>query len=72
MYLGWYDDSAKHTLETKIADAAAAYARKFGAAPNVALVAAAEVAPARVAGCAVRSATYIRPNTVWVGIEAQP
>lgn len=67
MYLGWFDDNAKHTQAQKIADAIGAYVARFGVQPNVVLVNKEELI--EVAGVDVRAAGYIRRNNVWVGWE---
>jgi hypothetical protein len=70
LYLMWWDDSPKHTLAQKVADAAAVYRERFGVAPNTALINEVDL-PASVADIpqAVRVTATIRPNMVWVGVE---
>ena len=65
LYLGWQDDNPKTTPARRIADACAAYARRFGTPPTVALVNEAQLC--EVDGLVVRSAGYIRKDIVWVG-----
>lgn len=65
LYLGWQDDNPKTTPARRIADACAAYARRFGTPPTVALVNEAQIC--EVEGLTVRSEGYIRKDIVWVG-----
>lgn len=67
IYLGWQDDNPKTIPARRVADAAAAYARRFGRPPTVALVNEAQICA--VEGIAVRSEGYIRRNNFWVGCE---
>lgn len=67
LYLGWHDDTPKRTPARRIADAAAAYVRRFGRPPTIALVNEAQVC--EVPGLTVQVASYIRLNIVWVGCE---
>jgi hypothetical protein len=68
MFLMWFDDDRKKSVDEKISEALAAYERRFRAHPNVVLVNVAEVgeAPAPVR---VRSEPFIRRSTFYVGIE---
>jgi hypothetical protein len=66
MYLLWYDDSKK-PVAAKIRAALDAYHDRFHVAATVVLTNAAEQTP--VAGVAVRSEGYIRPNNFWIGRE---
>lgn len=66
MYLCWYDDSAKTPTARKIAEGAQAYTQRFGVAPQVCLVNAAEVC--EVAGMDVRAAGHVRRFNFWLGI----
>lgn len=65
LFYGWHDDSKTPTAQ-KIADACAAYERRFERRPNVVLVNAAEVV-AGPAGVQVQAAGYIRAGNFWAG-----
>lgn len=70
LFLMWYDDSPKHTLAQKIAEACEAFQERNGLAPTVALVCPGDLAePLADALVTIRPAANIRPNTVWVGRE---
>lgn len=69
LYLHWFDDNPKHSIEAKIADAAQAYQNRYGTPPNVALVSEADNAPATVAGVRTRIEKRVGRNNVQVGIE---
>ena len=67
LYLGWYDDDTKKATATKISEGIERYEQKFGAAPNVCLVAEKElVEHPRVV---VRAARTVRPNNFFIGLE---
>jgi hypothetical protein len=68
VYLMWFDDSHRE-VATKIADAVADYTRRFGAAPNVAVVNA-ELPTESIPGIVVRRRGDIQPAIIWVGVEA--
>lgn len=70
LYLVWYDDNAKHTIELKITDAIIAYQNRYGSLPNVALVSEDDGAPATVAGVRTQVEKRISRNNVHVGYEA--
>jgi hypothetical protein len=67
-YLAWFDDSPKTPPAAKVQAAAAAYLRRFGTAPNVALVSEGELCEAP--GLAVRAAGNVRRFNFWIGREA--
>lgn len=62
MYLAWFDDNPKKTVEQRIADARAAYAAKFGTPPTRVLV---NERDANTPG--VEASALVRPNTYYVG-----
>src|SRR4051812_17422894 len=65
MYLGWFDDTSKKPILTKIDEAVERFTFRFGVAPAVCLVSAAElVQHPRVE---VRAAGHVRPNYYFVG-----
>lgn len=68
MFLMWYDDDKRKSVTEKIADALAAYERRFHAAPNLVLVNTAEVAeaPQRVQ---IRPLGFIQRSMFYVGME---
>lgn len=65
LYFHWYDDSKRPT-PVKLHEACAAYERRFGCAPNVALVSEQD-AGATCAGCEVRAEKRVGPNNYQVG-----
>jgi hypothetical protein len=65
MFLGWFDDTPKKSVAEKIEEAVERYVAKFGEAPNVCLVNAANVAACN--GLEIRPVEYVRPNHFWVG-----
>lgn len=67
MFYGWFDDNPKLTTVLKIADAVAAYARRFGVQPDLVLVNPEEVCA--VDGLVVRPESFIRRNNYWVGMQ---
>jgi hypothetical protein len=69
LYLVWFDDNAKHTIEQKIAAACEAFHARYGSLPNVALVSADDNAPASVAGVRTQVERRVQRNNVHVGIE---
>ena len=66
MYLAWLDIDKAHTPAQRVAGAVRAYHERFNRAPTVVLVNEAEMV--ELPGVEVRSETYIRPGTVWVGM----
>lgn len=70
MFLGWYDDTAKKGVAEKVEEAVERYVMKFGEAPNVCLVNAADAAS--INGIEVRVVEYVRPNHFWVGRDETP
>src|SRR5690348_3283498 len=66
-FLGWFDDSAKKPVQTKIAEAVERFNYKFGFAPDVCLVHEGE--EIEFPGVTIRPARHIRPNYFWVGRE---
>lgn len=70
MYLVWYSDNPKHTIEVKIMDAIGAYQLRYGMLPNIALVSELDHAPASVAGVSTRVEKRVNRNNVQVGYEA--
>lgn len=69
MYLMWFDDNPKHTIDAKITDAIAAYRERYGVLPNVALVSELDQAPATVGGVRTQAEKRVARNNVHVGIE---
>jgi hypothetical protein len=70
LYLVWYDDNAKHTIETKITDAITRYQDRYGVRPTIALVSEHDNAPECVAGVRTRVERRVGRNNVHVGFEA--
>ena len=64
----WFDDDRKKTVSEKIAEALAAYERKFKAPANVVLVNAAELGEAQGA-VRVRAEPYIQRSNFYVGVD---
>lgn len=69
LFLQWYDDNPKHSIEIKITDAIAAYQERYGVLPNVALVSEADQAPASVAGVRTQIEKRVSRNNIQVGYE---
>ena len=70
MYLGWFDDSAKRAIVSKVQDAIDAYIERFDYLPAVVLISAADAQAAgveEVNGVPLRVESYIRPNNFWTG-----
>ena len=65
MFLGWFDDTPKKSVQTKIEEAVERYIAKFGEDPNVCLVNSADAAT--VKNLEIRPVAYVRPNHFWVG-----
>jgi hypothetical protein len=65
MFLGWFDDTPKKSVQSKIEEAVERYIAKFGEDPNVCLVNAADTATFN--NLEVRPVAYVRPNHFWVG-----
>jgi hypothetical protein len=70
LYLVWYDDNPKHTIETKITDAITRYQERYGTRPNVALVSEHDHAPECVAGVRTQVEKRVGRNNIHVGYEA--
>ena len=70
LYLVWYDENPKHSIEQKIVGAIEAFRARYGTPPNVALVSEADAAPAAVAGVATRIERRVSRNNIHVGWEA--
>jgi hypothetical protein len=68
LYNMWYDDNPKKPVETKIAEAIAAYVARFGSSPNVVLCN--EAQRCAVVGVQVRGETRIGKDLFHVGWEA--
>ncbi|HSH79883.1 MAG TPA: hypothetical protein VLA19_15260 [Herpetosiphonaceae bacterium] len=68
MFLMWYDDDRKKTATEKIADALAAYEKRWGNQANLVLVNAADLgeAPKQVT---VRPQPFIQRSNFYVGVE---
>ncbi len=68
MFLMWYDDDRKKTATEKIADALAAYEKRWGNRANLVLVNAADLgeAPKQVT---VRPQPFIQRSNFYVGVE---
>lgn len=69
LFLAWYSDNPKQTIEAKIIDAIGAYQDRYGMLPNVALVSEADNAPASVAGVRTQVEKRIQRNNIHVGFE---
>lgn len=70
MFLAWFDDNPRTPIPARIAAAIEAYRARFGFAPTVALVNAAELPDTpTIAGVAVRAAAYVRKDNYWIGCE---
>lgn len=68
MYVMWFDDNPKKSVELKITEAIGAYVDRFRARPAEVLVNAGDLGQlAQVGGVPVRSEGYIRRNNFWVG-----
>ena len=67
MFLGWFDDTAKKPIQTKIAEAVERFTYKFGFAPDVCLVH--EGDEVEMPGVTIRPARHIRHRYFWVGRE---
>ena len=65
MFLGWFDDTPKKSVQAKLEEAVERYVAKFGEAPDICLVSAADAT--QYPGLDVRVADYVRPNHFWVG-----
>lgn len=65
MFLGWFDDTPKKSVESKIEEAIERYITKFGEDPNICLVNSADNAAYK--NLEVRAVEYVRPNHFWVG-----
>lgn len=70
MYLGWFDDSAKRAIVSKVQDAIDAYVERFNYRPAALVLSAADAQAAgveEVSGVPLRVEGYIRPNNFWPG-----
>ena len=65
MYLGWYDDNPKKSVQIKIEEAIEAYEDRFGTHPNVVLVN--EHEATNVEGVEIQVRPFIRRFNYWVG-----
>ena len=72
LFLMWYDDSPKHTLAQKVADAHQTYLARFGTAPTLVRINPADVSEtfqASACPCPIELAPTVLRNTVWIGQE---
>lgn len=67
MFLLWFDDTKKKTVEQKILEGVERYLERFGERPNVCVVHRGAQVPAL--GIEIREAEYVRPNYFWIGLE---
>lgn len=71
MFLGWYDDTPKKSVQEKLDEAVERYLMKFGEAPDLCLVNQKDLTERP--DLEVRAVEYVRPNHFWVGkSEALP
>jgi hypothetical protein len=70
MFLVWYDNDRKRTLESKVTQAAERYTERFGTAPQIVLLNPAQAGEVEmVAGIPVRTTPIVLPNHLYVGVE---
>lgn len=69
MFLAWYDDNRKTSLEQKIATGAGAYLARFGTPPAVVLLREVPTGLERVGGVRVVASALPPPNTFYFGQE---
>lgn len=67
MFLVWYDDNPKHTLEAKLAEAVAVYTERFGRGPSVIQISTDETAPSGLP-YEVRQVGHVRRNNYQLGL----
>jgi hypothetical protein len=65
MFLGWFDDTPKKSVQSKIEEAVERYVAKFGEDPNICLVNSADATTYET--LEVRPVPYVRPNHFWIG-----
>ncbi len=67
----WFDDDRQRTLAEKIERAATYYQQKYKAAPSVCYVhpTALDGVEAETNGVELRTATLVRPDHFWLGVE---
>jgi hypothetical protein len=65
MFLGWFDDTPKKSVEKKLEEAIERYLEKFGTEPDICLVSSKDAT--EFPGLEVRVTEYVRPNHFWVG-----
>jgi multisubunit Na+/H+ antiporter MnhE subunit len=63
----YYDDSAKRSMQAKIAAAMAAYEVRFNGTPDLVWVNAAVTPDLQVEHLVIERRITVRPNTIWVG-----
>ncbi len=68
MFLGWFDDTPKKSVETKLEEAVERYLAKFGEKPDLCLVSQKDAVS--LSDLEVRVVDYVRPNHFWVGKAA--
>ena len=66
-FLMYYDDSAKRSMQEKIAAAMAAYEVRFNGTPNLVWVNDAVTPNLQVEHLVIERRITVRPNTIWVG-----
>lgn len=66
LFLGWFDDNPKKSVETKVKEGIAAYTERFNAQPTVVLM----HQPDMIAypEIEVRTEAYIRKHNFWFGV----
>lgn len=66
MYLGWFDDNPKKSVEVKIREGIAAYTERFKTQPTIVFMHKPDMID--YPGVEVRSETYIRKHNFWIGM----
>jgi hypothetical protein len=70
MFLGWFDDTPKKSVDKKLEEAVERYIAKYGETPDVCLVSATDAT--HYPGLDIRVTEYVRPNHFWVGRGSVP
>ena len=70
----WFDNNPNKDLSEKVKQAAEAYRARLQEQPTVCYISKTDISnkPEAVGKIVIKTATYVRPNYLWIGVEGEP